>query len=271
MKIIGADVSHWEGAIDWQQAARWIPFVYFKCTDGIAYIDNTYELNRAGCAAAGMPHAPYHYYQPELDPIAQADHFIQAAGKDFKVYMVDVEEGKPKVGDLLVFLKHVKQLTGQVCAIYTSAGYWNANISPKPEWAPSYPLVVAHYTAEHRPLLPTGWSTWQIWQFSDAFYFPGCDTAADGDWFNGSLGQMRAWFGNYKEIEPVFVSLRARSLCENLHIRMMPSKSSREVGHLAKGESIDIDYVSGRDVWLQHSRGWSALEIDGYRYMEIIR
>jgi hypothetical protein len=28
---------------------------------------------------------------------------------------------------------------------------------------------------------------------------------------------------------------------------------------------------SGQDVWVKHARGWSAVEIDGYRYMEVVK
>ena len=43
MRTHGVDVSHWEGAIDWAEAARWVPFAYFKCTDGVGLFDNTYQ------------------------------------------------------------------------------------------------------------------------------------------------------------------------------------------------------------------------------------
>src|SRR4030042_3949808 len=94
MKTFGVDVSHWEGVINWSVAARWIPFVSFKCTDGTAYVDVQFAANKFGCNAAGIPHAPYHWYQPTLDPDQQAQHFVETAGEGYHRLIIDVEKGK---------------------------------------------------------------------------------------------------------------------------------------------------------------------------------
>ncbi len=276
MRTIGMDVSHWEGIIDWPVASRYLGFAYYKCTDGVSYVDPTFYLNRAGCIEFGLAHAPYHFYQPALDPVAQAEHFIHTAGQNYPRYIVDVEEpegvdeGLP--GKLLTFLLCCAQLTGGVKpAIYTSPGYWNEYVRPKPAWAKNYDLIVAHYTAEHIPTLPLGWDQWRIWQFSDFYFAPGCNTEIDGDWFNGTLEQCRQWFGNYRQVDPPIVSLRARSYFDNLHVRQHPSIEGKEISHLAKGDAVVIEDLAGKDVWIKHSAGWTCVEKDGYRYMEVIK
>jgi len=275
MKTFGVDVSHWEGLIDWTVAARWVPFVYYKCTDGIKFIDSTFELNKAGCMAAGIPHAPYHYYQPAHDPIAQADHFIRTAGKGYGRYIVDLEAPERVEGitsKLQAFLERVEQLTAIKPAIYTSAGYWNDFIHPKPAWAKNFDLIVAHYTRDHQPLLPIGWSTWRIWQFSDYWFFPGCTATADANWFNGDLAAARVWFGNYRVVDPpIYNKTQARSLFPDLHIRHLPSALARQIGHLSKGETVQINELGGKEVWIKHTRGWTCVEKDGYRYMEVVK
>jgi GH25 family lysozyme M1 (1,4-beta-N-acetylmuramidase) len=280
MKTFGVDVSHWEGIIDWKLAAPFIPFAYFKCTDGQTMFDNTFVINHLGCKSAGIPHVPYHYFQPHADPILQANHFVDKAGLDFKRYIVDVEEppiqksGFPE--HLRTFLLRCQELTSIKPAIYTSAGFWNENVFPKPEWAKEYDLAVAHYTREHQPILPIGWTSWVIWQFTDYWFFPGCSSAADGNWFNGTLDQVRQWFGNYRSMEqeidpPVYNKTQALSLFPDLHIRHLPSTLARQVGHLAKGEIVMINELGGKDVWIKHQRGWTCVEKDGYRYMEVIK
>jgi lysozyme len=281
MRIFGIDVSHWEGIIDWKQAAPFIPFVYFKCTDGQTMFDNTFVINHLGCQAAGVPHAPYHYFQPNADPTLQANHFIDKAGLDFKRYIVDVEEpptNKSGFPDRLhTFLLRCKLITGIMPAIYTSAGFWNECVVPKPEWATDYELLVAHYTAEHSPILPIGWTTWRIWQFIDNWYFPGCSSAADGNWFNGDLNACRAWFGNYRamgsEVEPaiVYAHTQARSLFPDLNIRHLPSTLAKSLGHLAKDEIVEVHDLGGKEVWIKHTRGWTCVEKDSYRYMEVVK
>jgi len=275
MKTFGVDVSHWEGLIDWPVASRWVPFVYYKCTDDVKFIDPSFASNKAGCMAAGIPHAPYHYYQPLLDPIAQAEHFIRTAGKGYSRYIVDLEEPDRVEGitqKLQAFLERVEQLTAIKPAIYTSAGYWNDFIHPKPAWSKDYDLIVANYTQAHLPSLPIGWITWRIWQFSDCWFFPGCTETADANWFNGDLAAARAWFGNYREVDPpVYNKTQARSLFPNLHIRHLPNTLAKEVGHLAKGETVQVNDLGGKEVWIKHTRGWTCVEKDGYRYMEVIK
>jgi lysozyme len=278
MRTFGIDVSHWEGRIDWQVADGAIGFAYYKCTDGIKAIDEQFYNNRSGCNEAGLPHAPYHYFQPALDPYAQADHFIDTAGKQYKRYIVDVEAGErdPKITHKLnAFLERMEKLSGIRPAIYTSAGYWNDFIKPQPAWADGYDLIVAHYTAAHTPVLPRGWERFIIWQFSDYWSLRGCEVNVDGNWFNGSLEQCRAWFGNYRESKPTeppsAVALKMRSLFSDLHIRQSPHIGARITGKLEKGECVEVEELGGYDTWVRHSRGWCAVERGGYRYMEVVK
>jgi lysozyme len=275
MHTLGIDVSHWEGAIDWQVAAPAIGFAYFKCTDGIRYVDEQFLNNQRGCSEAGIPHAPYHYFQPSHDPIAQAHHFIHTAGLEYKRYILDVEKQVRDPGivsHLRLFLDKVEELTGIKPAIYTSAGYWNDFVKPTPAWAKNYDLMVANYTLRHQPVLPAGWEEYKIWQFSDYFFTPGCNAACDGNWFNGTLESARNWFGNYKssESQSPTSGMQMRSHFDHLNIRQGPSMNARDVGDLMKGETVQVEELGGCDVWIKHSRGWSAVEIAGYRYMSVV-
>jgi lysozyme len=277
MRTLGVDVSHWEGNIDWKAAAPTIGFVYYKCTDGERFVDPLFPANKQGCSAAGLAHAPYHYFQPELDPRAQAEHFIKSAGNGYQKYIVDVEEPRhvPKITqNLHSFLVRVEQLSASRPVIYTSAGYWNEFMIPCPDWSQDYELIVAHYTLAHRPTLPQGWTDWRIWQFSDDWNFSGCSELADADWFNGSLEACQAWFGNAKTPETpptVRVGLKLQSLFDELRIRQSPNLKARVIGKLKKGEQVQVEELGGYDVWIRHARGWTAVEIEGYRYMSVTK
>ncbi len=277
MRTLGVDVSHWEGQVDWQPAAPTIGFAFYKCTDGIRYVDQQFYANRQGCNQAGLAHAPYHFYQPTLDPLAQAEFFIRTAGKNYRQYIVDVEVADRQVNitqKLLAFLQRVEQLTGIKPAIYTSSGYWNDFIQPHPQWASDYDLVVAHYTAAHSPTLPIGWTAWRIWQFSDGWFFNGCQEQADADWFNGNRQECLAWFGNARESQPgqpFQGNLKLRSLFDGLHIRQYPDMNARITASLKRGDSVTVEDLGGDDVWIRHAQGWTAVERRGYRYMEVIK
>ncbi len=197
------------------------------------------------------------------------------AGKTCPRYIVDVEEDEGAdeelPGSLHAFLLRCTQLTGVKPAIYTSPSYWKEFVKPPPSWSKEYELIIAHYTAAHAPTVPYNWDTWKVWQFTDFFFWPGCTTEVDGDWFAGNLLACRQWFGNYREVEPAFVSLRARSLFDQLHVRADAGVDHKEIGHLAKGQEVAIQDLGGKDVWVRHSAGWTCVEKDGYRYMEVIR
>jgi GH25 family lysozyme M1 (1,4-beta-N-acetylmuramidase) len=274
MRTIGVDVSHWEGVIDWSEAVKWVPFAYFKCTDGVSLFDNTYLPNKNGCLAVGMPYAPYHYFEPDVDPETQAATFVAKAGDHHGRYIADFEEPGTGLPDKYrKFLIKVEQLTGGKPAIYTSASHWNERVKPHPAWAHEYELIVAHYTIAHAPTLPIGWDKWLMWQYcEDSYYFSGCSCATDANWFNGTLDQMRQWFGNYRQVGPAPVKpYQVKSLFDGLHIRQIPNCFSKELGHLAKGEIVDVEELGGDGIWIRHARGWSAFEIDGYRYMEVVK
>jgi hypothetical protein len=32
-----------------------------------------------------------------------------------------------------------------------------------------------------------------------------------------------------------------------------------------------VEQLGGNGVWIKHDRGWSAVEIGGYRYMELVK
>jgi len=274
---LGVDVSGWEGCIDWVAAARWLPFVYYKCTEGTSFVDPFFIANKQACSELGIPHSAYHYYHPDLDPIHQARHFVTTAGDGYKKLIVDVEKYPSDYDEfqpnLKKFIAKVRELSSCQVAIYTSAGYWNdATKTSYPSWVRGMSLIVAHYTVSSKPLLPNGFDQWDIWQFSKHFYFPGCSECADGDWFNGPLNKARDWFGNYQAIDPpIYNKTRLRSYFEDLHIRQLPSKSSRELGHLAKGEVVTLEDLGGNDVWIRHNRGWSCVEQKDYRYMEVVK
>lgn len=277
MRTLGVDVSHWEGPIDWHLAKSSLSFAFYKCTDGVRFVDDQFEHNRQGCSDAGLAHAPYHYFQPVLDPVAQAEHFVRTAGTGYHRYIVDIEQPdrQPDIASkIFAFLERLESLTATRPAIYTSAGYWNDFIHPQPAWAGTYDLLVAHYTLAHQPLLPPGWTTWRIWQFSDFWSFPGCTSDADADWFNGTLDQCRAWFGNAAPppvTPPLPGSLKLRSLFNDLRIRQSPSLEAGIIGFLERGEVVEAEELGGFDVWVKHARGWTAVERGGYRYMEVVK
>ena len=54
--ILGIDVSHHQGSIDWKKVKRAKPdlaFVYVKCTEGKDYVDPKFKVNAEGASSQG--------------------------------------------------------------------------------------------------------------------------------------------------------------------------------------------------------------------------
>src|SRR6476646_6643225 len=84
--IMGIDISHWQGTINWGQVAadpKAIRFAFMKATEDTNYTDPTFNTNLAGAKAAGVLAGPYHFCRldsnssdPVADGAAEANYFL---------------------------------------------------------------------------------------------------------------------------------------------------------------------------------------------------
>lgn len=177
--ILGADVSHYQGAIDWPMAARaGLQFVFIKASEGVGMIDAQLRRNAFGADAVSIPVGFYHYAHPELNnAVAEAAAFMDAiAGLPYKLpLMLDVEG---RAGDVPrtqltewcdTFLQEVQRRTGARVGIYTGAYFARDNLGPQ---LGKYPLWVAHY-GRTTPLANSTWPKWAVFQYSESGSCPG--------------------------------------------------------------------------------------------------
>src|SRR5262245_2770430 len=79
--LAGIDVSHWAGPINWAQVkASGRTFGIVKATEWTTFVDSEFAASWAGMKAQGVVRSAYHFFHPNLDPIAQANHFLQVVG-----------------------------------------------------------------------------------------------------------------------------------------------------------------------------------------------
>ena len=77
--LIAADFSHHNGTLDHAKiAGAGIEIAMLKASQGTAFVDPRFVENRDSFAAVGVAVIPYHFLTIG-DPIAQAQHFIDAA------------------------------------------------------------------------------------------------------------------------------------------------------------------------------------------------
>lgn len=205
--VRGIDVSKWQHdtPIDWSQVAgSGIRFVGVKATEGNYNQNIHYPDDMSGAQAAGMYSYAYHFATPnDSSGLVQADYFLNYAnftpnGKTLRP-VLDVEwnpygdacYGKTKaqlVSWIQEFVNRVKFRTGLEPMIYTSASWWGQCVGSTAFGA--YPLWVASYT--ETPAVPTGWSTWDLWQYSDKTTVPGITGEVDGNYVRGGEAALAA-------------------------------------------------------------------------------
>ena len=197
-RLMGIDVSHFQGHVDWQAVkAAGCVFAFAKATEGAGEVDPQFAANWAGMKAAGILRGAYHFYRAEQSATAQAAHFLSTVqfetGDLPPVLDIEVNDGvvgQPLVGGVQAWLDAVEPVAGVTPVIYTNTPFWNAHFNDQ---FGQYPLWVAHYTSAPAPSpLPVGWTIWTFWQYSQSLGIAGVGGPADHDYFNGPLSQLQA-------------------------------------------------------------------------------
>jgi lysozyme len=199
---LGIDVSHFQNAVNWDEIKRaGITYAYAKATQGIDYIDPRYKQNRAGTAAAGLYHGPYHFYMPYDDPDRQAELFINTVNKlDARTMppVLDLEQGGLEPGaqleryqhNILTWLKKVEKAFGVKPIIYTNHPFGNQYLN-HPDFA-YYDLWIAEYGVP-APRIPEPWKEkgWIMWQRTESGKTEGAIGYVDHDILKGTPNYSR--------------------------------------------------------------------------------
>jgi lysozyme len=274
--MIGIDVSHWQGLIDWAKVRQEADFAIMKCSQGVTILDGMYQANKAGAVKYAIPHGAYHYFLADTDGVKQADWFVKcAADTSMEVWVIDVENpGVGLVYNLKYMIDRMISNTGCTPVIYTSPGFWNYNVKQAYDWANQCPLWVAHYTTNPAPTLPIGWKKWAIWQYTAKGVLAGINPV-DLDKFNGTDYDLLMFFGNgvidYPDPEPIPDTLLFEALVEGQNVRTGPGLSYPKIGALSIGQVLAPLDIAGLDAWAEIAPGqWVAVKIGTKRYLRAI-
>ena len=198
--VQGIDVSVYQGSINWSDVkAAGIDFAIARISDGSS-LDSYFSANWTGMKSAGLVRGAYQYFEPGDDPTTQANIVISAVGKlgagDLPV-TADMEttggeSAATIAANLKTWVSAVQTGTGKLPMIYTGEGYWDGDVASSS--FSSDPLWVANWGVSC-PDIPTGWSQWSIWQYSDSGTVSGISGAVDLDEYNGTLAQLQAFAG----------------------------------------------------------------------------
>jgi GH25 family lysozyme M1 (1,4-beta-N-acetylmuramidase) len=285
--VQGIDVSSWNGQIDWNVVKSKVAFAFIRASAGIATLDPMYQANVLECERLGIPFGAYHYLKPDKDFKKQADVFADLArGPLPPVIDVETDGGldKSALGNYLEkFVKRVEVALGREVAIYTSKGFWDAEV-PLTNWAKNRKLWIAAWTSAPSPALPKEWveinqpRDWEFWQWSSKGDGPsyGCEsTHVDLNRYNGSLAEFEA---EYKVIvtnppPPVEPPVPGEGLLFQvgvpvLNIRSGPGTQYNDIGDLHGGDVIAAMNVAGANSWIEIEPGkWACVQMGNTQFM----
>lgn len=218
--IYGIDVSHWTDKLDYDKlmvngygTLNKIPaFNFAKATEGRYFKDNLYKYHIENSKRVGILTGAYHYYREGQSPSLQGREFAQVyndnGGTDLPP-CIDVEViNNPSLSakNVADCLNEIEEHTGRKCIIYTGYYVWRDKMKGA-SFGKDHPLWIATYAKE--PMIPSPWTDWRFWQFSDS--------KGDENWFNGTLEDLYKLCGKTAPVieQPVETALWYEGLSDH--------------------------------------------------------
>lgn len=240
-RIVGVDVSHHQGTINWTQVSNsGRTFAYVKATEGRTVSDNMFRENMNKGKAAGVVMGAYHFARPVNNSARdEVNSFLRQAspyiGKGFLPPALDVEANASDIGwtNLCKWIQEwmtlVTERTGVTPIIYINTDHSRHLCS----YLNSYKLWIANYNIGMNGTPPIGvWNDYLIFQHSEKGSVPGISGNADLDIFHSSLNNFNNLIGNTSSSAP------SDMVIEN----MFTSPASPKVG-----QNVDL-YVTIKNV-----------------------
>jgi lysozyme len=202
MQLYGADISEFQGAINWDQLNSAANFVIMRATYGTVvdqvFARNQSEARRVRAAAGPLGVGYYHFAYPTLlDPGVSAAFFVQTLGplQAGEIMVLDLEGsiGPDPVAWSGDWLLQVERLTGVKPLIYLNQSEEQAY-----DWSPvvrnGYGLWLAKYDG-NKVSVPTAthWPLVALKQWTDVDKVIGISGNVDGDTFQGDFSQFYAY------------------------------------------------------------------------------
>ncbi len=218
-QILGIDVSHYDGTINWLQVAA-VPkiFAWAKATEATNYTDPTFTTNMTNGEAAGVKMGGYHFAHPETNSASsEASYYLGVAGTYITscelIPALDLED--PSGGPSLIssmtstaltnwvqqWMTAVKNQTGITPVIYTNgsiASYMNSSVNTYPLW-----MADPDGSATSPPTNIGVWTNWAFKQYSWTGTVPGISAQVDLNVFNGNMTDLNTLMGCATEMKEV--------------------------------------------------------------------
>jgi lysozyme len=192
------DVNHYND-IDLAEAqSEGVVAIIHKATEGATFVDPLYLTRRAQADSLGLLWGAYHF-GTAADVDEQLDNFANAAQlRDTDFVALDYETNSTNTmsqAQAEQFITSFQARFGFVPLIYGSSLLTEAAQQGSTVLA-SCKLWIAQYSNVSQPAIPTLWTSYALWQFTDGENGPQPHTTAgiacDRDAFNGTSEELTA-------------------------------------------------------------------------------
>ena len=195
--VIGVDVSHHQGDIDWAAlAASGIAFAFIKATEGGDFRDKRFQQNWNAAKAEGILRGGYHFFTQCRTGAEQAANFIAAVPKEAGALppVIDAEHMGPctygtQVADVraevLAFMDLVGAHYGKRPIVYVTEEFHRAHLD-------------GHLPGERFWVRSIFWppsirrESWLFWQYHHKGQRPGVKGPLDLNAFRGTKAELQA-------------------------------------------------------------------------------
>jgi len=197
------DISYWQAPtkINYDLLASQVSGVILRACYGTNK-DTAFDRHYAEFSARGVPIGAYHYIIGSADIPRQVVAYNAAIGEK-KLQLggwMDVEDTR---SGTRLYRQNVLDYAALQpdMGIYTSVNAWNLIMGGV--YLTSRKLWAAHWTTNIYPLLPTGWDSWWLWQYSSTGRLPGYSGNLDMSRFYGDEADFAEWIGEETPAPPV--------------------------------------------------------------------
>lgn len=191
--VRGADVSHHQGPIDWDEVAdEDIDFAYIKATEGTTHVDDRFTENWEDAQDAGIVVGAHHFMSFDSPGTGQAENLIATVPETSGMLppVVDVESYGRYIDDLPdeetvssildELLAGLEDQYGVPAIIYTTDTYYDAFIRDaypdNPIWIRA--IVLPPRLSDDRD--------WTFWQYSNRDHLDGIEGYVDMNVYAGT-------------------------------------------------------------------------------------
>jgi len=190
--VRGIDVSHHQGAIDWDQVkSEEIDFVYMKATEGSDHKDREFPDNWQAASRIGVVKGAYHFFTFCSPGSEQAANFIATVPVEPNTLppAIDFEfsgncKARPKkeavVKEITVFIRAIEKRYGQSPIFYVTYDSYDAHIKGS---FPAYHVWIRDIYAKPHV---SDRLYWTFWQYANRGRVKGIKGLVDLDVFNGN-------------------------------------------------------------------------------------